>query len=510
MTPGVSNVGSLPHTIFVELNEAERYFLDKFVKEGRLPTFKRMLEGGSLVRTKIPEWHPEQKRAWRDISPWMVWPSVYTGMTLEEHGLIGFGQDPSSIRDRCLWDVLDRHGISVGVFGSLMSYPPRARQHGKFYVPEALADDADCYPEEARSVQEFCVFSARNYSESFSRAALRAAGLLIKTRASGVHLKTIAQTLFQVPNEVLRGPSRIPERAMLLSYIAFDAFKHLYARHRPAFATLHLNHVAYMQHRYWRAAEPHRFEDVLSPADRRFFRTVEDRKAYEARLSAWIERSFAYTDQILGELLELLGDEGLLLVGTGLGQRPMDPAKDIHNPVVRLVNERALFDSLGLADYTVLHQMNPDVTVNFSSPEAAAEARPLISGLYVQEDESLFDVRERGGQLFLELNAPTRSDPVGTWRIRHRDRPDVDLPFNHHVRQHESNDQSTAHHKDTGWLLAYAQGHRVHTDRKSIAVTEIAPSILALYGIAPEPWMRSDTAPAFALDAPNAPASTTA
>ena len=63
---------------------------------------------------------------------------------------------------------------------------------------------------------------------------------------------------------------------MIQSYILTDAFKHLYARHKPAFATLHLNNVAYMQHRYWRALSSRAVSATsraLTP-DQRFFDTV--------------------------------------------------------------------------------------------------------------------------------------------------------------------------------------------------------------------------------------------
>lgn len=40
--------------LFVELNEAEQHFLRRFVAEGKLPAFARMLEEGAFVRTRIP------------------------------------------------------------------------------------------------------------------------------------------------------------------------------------------------------------------------------------------------------------------------------------------------------------------------------------------------------------------------------------------------------------------------------------------------------------------------
>ena len=129
--------------IFFELNEAEKHFLEAFVAQGKLPNFKRMIDGGALMRTRIPGWDASEHKAWRTISPWIVWPSVSTGIAPKDHGIVGFGQDTSAIQGKCVWDVLDAHGISTGVLGSLMSYPPRTSGACSYYVPESLADTAE-------------------------------------------------------------------------------------------------------------------------------------------------------------------------------------------------------------------------------------------------------------------------------------------------------------------------------------------------------------------------------
>lgn len=486
--------------IFFELNEAERHFLDKYVAAGLLPNFARALETGAIVRTRVPGWDAGEDKAWRKISPWIIWPSVYTGLAPEEHGIVGFGQDPAAIRGKCVWDVLDAHGIPVGVLGSLMSYPPRTNGSAAFYVPESLADTADCIPAQARPLQEFCVYAARNYSESFGRSAATAVKLLLRTSKSGVRAGTMLRTLGQVPVEAIRGAAVAPERAMLHSYMTRDAFVKLYASTRPAYASVHMNQVAYMQHRYWRAAEPERFEDQLSPTDRRFFRSVEQRKGYERKLSRWIERSFQYADRFLGEILDLAAPGTVVLVGTALGQRPFDPVSDIHNPVVRLVNERELFDALGLRNYVVLHQMNPDVTINLPDEAAARDAERRLVGLRVEGHGPLFTVQRRGAQVFCELDMPRRTRDGETFTIRHADLPDFSADFARHIHEHGTADQSTAHHKDSGWLLACRKGGRVRATSDVVSVTDVAPTILSLYGLPPAPWMHADAKAFLALE----------
>lgn len=500
--PTRGQASGLPtRVLFLEINEAERHFLESFVAQGHLPACARAMEQGILLNTRIPGWDARGERAWRAISPWIVWPSVYTGLLPDEHGIVGFGQDTSSLRERCVWDVLDRQGISTGTFGCLMSYPPRNQGQAQFYVPEALADTAECFPDDARPVQEFSVMAARNYSEGFGLKGVNLLGKLLRSVGSGVKLGTVGRTLLQLPAEKLLGAHREPERAMLASYVGYEAFKGLYARFQPRYAALHLNHVAYMQHRYWRAAEPNRYAAELSETDQRFFSDVGQRQRYEQRFADWILRAFKYTDRVLGELMEAVPEGTLILMGTGLGVRPFDPCSEIHNPVVRLVHERELFDALGLRDYTVLHQMNPDVTVNFKDAQAAESALEIIGGLYALEDEGLFAIQRRGNQLFLELNVPRGGLDGPGALIRQRTRPGWSVPSKRHIAEHWNNDQSTAHHKDVGLLMAWCKGARVITEHKSIAVTDIAPSILGQFGLAPQSWHKPEKSPAWRIQA---------
>jgi hypothetical protein len=82
--------------------------------------------------------------------------------------------------------------------------------------------------------------------------------------------------------------------------------------------------------------------------------------------------------------------------------------------------------------------------------------------------------------------------------ITHSRRPKLRFSFARHISQHPTNDQSTAQHHDAGWLLLWGKGRKVSALRESLSVTEVAPALLALYGIDPQPWQRLD-APAFVL-----------
>src|SRR5207253_1006531 len=108
----------------------------------------------------------------------------------------------------------------------------------------------------------------------------------------------------------------------------------------------------------------------------------------------------------------------------------------------------------------------------------------------------LFTVQRKGPQLFLELNMPRRTEKDEELVIRHDAHPSLAIPFSRHIHEHPTNDQSTSHHKDSGWLLAYCKGRRLEADLDVIPVTDIAPTILSFFDVPPQPWMAKDARPA--------------
>ena len=277
---------------------------------------------------------------------------------------------------------------------------------------------------------------------------------------------------------------------MIQSYILTDAFK------QPVFpAQAAIRHAAPEQRRLHAApllarGRAGRFRDELSLTDQRFFETVAERKAYEQRFADWIERSLIWTDGLLGELLELVDDDTILLVGTALGQKPHDPVHEIHNPVVRLVRERELFAALGFRGVKVLTQMNPDVSLSLPDEATAERAADVLRGLYVHPGKPLFEVERRGRQVFLELLMPRRRKGETLPPIRHT--AIARLPGAVRAPRARAPDQRPV---DGAARRARLPAGLLRGSRRSrwcdprLLVTDIAPTILSWFGIAPQPWM---------------------
>ena len=134
---------------------------------------------------------------------------------------------------------------------------------------------------------------------------------------------------------------------------------------------------------------------------------------------------------------------------------------EIHNPVVRLVHEDELFAALGFPGAKVLTQMNPDVSLTLLGRGEAERAADVLRGLYVHPGTPLFEVERRG-----RAGVPGAADAAAAARRDAAADPshrlaDFQAPFERHVHEHPTNDQSTAQHDEPGFLLAYSAGRQL-------------------------------------------------
>jgi hypothetical protein len=93
-------------------------------------------------------------------------------------------------------------------------------------------------------------------------------------------------------------------------------------------------------------------------------------------------------------------------------------------------------------------------------------------------------VQRKSAQVFLELRLQARthlSSPVSG----------TGLPLEHFISLAPTPDQSTAQHTDEGFLLAWSPGRRARALADHVDVTAVAPTLLSIFGVAPQPWMKN-------------------
>ncbi len=179
--------------LLLEINEIPWRLLDRYVDRpefGNLNCFFRRSDHYTTLAVDTGE-----------LSPWVTWPTFHRGMNNEQHGIKNLGQDPSTFKGKPIWQEIRERGGSIGICGSMQSWPPVAPGEGGFYVPDTFAHDERCYPPYLNPLQAFNLAqvgkNARVVSDSMPRAS-DVVGVASTSLKSGVRLRTGARILAQL------------------------------------------------------------------------------------------------------------------------------------------------------------------------------------------------------------------------------------------------------------------------------------------------------------------------
>lgn len=195
------------------------------------------------------------------LSPWKTWPSLHRGVNDTKHGILEFGQDTSAqdINFPPIWDILKKHGVNVGVFGSLHSYQsfPEDLNNLSFYIPDTFAAGSECFPKHIDVFQDFNLSMVKKSARNVSKGILwhQAMAVLMHSQKLGITLGTFGRIGGQLLSERFKKHRSIRRRT-LQSLIAFDVFMKQLESTKPSFVTFFTNHVASTMHRYWAACFP--------------------------------------------------------------------------------------------------------------------------------------------------------------------------------------------------------------------------------------------------------------
>ncbi|MEX2139917.1 MAG: alkaline phosphatase family protein [Pirellulales bacterium] len=351
--------------LLIELNEITWRFVDPLLKKGVLPTFARFIETG--VRGS-----PVATEDANNLDPWISWTSLYTGRRQEQHGVRFLEQPPETVTGPRIWELVADAGKSIGVFGSIMSWPPRKGVKG-FWVPSTFSPNGETCPAELQPIQELNLSATRAHSPLASEQKVTRLGLVRALKKLGLRWSTLGRIAAFFVRTRLR-PHRKWEKVCLQPLVNLDFFERLYRTHRPDFATFHSNHVAHYQHRYWRAADPTPF--FTEPSD-------EELRKYGAA----VEYSYRVADEVLARLWALADKDTVVIVASGLGQQPyvVEEFKE-GRQVVRIRDIHQIIGLCGITGYcTPLSMMAPQW--NLTIPDAAkrAQAEHVLSTAWYRE-----------------------------------------------------------------------------------------------------------------------------
>jgi arylsulfatase A-like enzyme len=428
---------------------------------GSLPTFEALMERG--VRADLQAAEPM-------FSP-LLWTTMSTGKTPEQHGVHGFDVNAGACRSARFWEIMEDAGLDTGIYKWLVTYPPQ--ELATFQVPAWLAPAPDTWPADLSFIKE--IELSRRLKRKQVRATRGNAALALEGLSRGFRLGTLfAAARFSLAEKLL-GPD--PERAhqqgqLIRVMMDRDLFVHLLHQHDPAVATFTDYATDAIGHRFWKYHQPELFSGVEPGAVDRWGDSLP--------------HAYRQADAVLAELLALLPPDARVVVLSDHGFQALQGGEDsgmFFAP--RTERLRALIEQRGIA--VEVAKLGHKVVVTSTGGEGGDDVRlslerieTVLAGLVQDSTGEPFYRWERVADDPRSLGLTLRDERVTPQRIQ-EDSVGGE-PLSEFVRLTEA--YSGVHERD-GIFLAAGPGIAQGVTLDPMSHLDVTPTLLELVGLPP-------------------------
>lgn len=359
--------------LLLALNEVNFDYVRSYVAEGKLPVLGQLIADHGVTETT-------SERKYEELEPWIQWVTAQTGMTLAQHGVFRLGDIVRTDLPQ-IWETLEAQGLVVGAIS-----PMNARNRCKapaFFVPDPWTDTPvtgswlmkKFYKAIARSVNE-------NATSRLTVSSAFWLGIGMAAYARPANYRRYASLLMSA----LKRKSWA--KALVLDQVLADVFVSSARRGRVDFASLFLNAAAHIQHHYMFNSSAYAGPQV-NPA---WYISPEDDPVLEV---------YQIYDAIIGQIRTQF-PQARLLLATGLHQDP-HPETTFY---WRLRDHAGFLEKIGVSAERVHPLMSRDFVADFPDAEAALLAERRLSGVRGADGSALFEIDNRGRDLFIMLTWP--------------------------------------------------------------------------------------------------------
>lgn len=298
----------LARVLLVGVDGLEWSVLHPLLADGRCPNLAALMKRGSYgtLGTFIPTWSP------------VIWTSIATGKTLRQHGIGNFvdeqGREYTSSRreGRALWNIAHEYGLTTNVLGWWITWPVEpirglmvsatsasamADQNWKPALMDGLENQVHPPELEARVLGLARVAGSQEATMAVSRE--RVFGPLPKDLMSDVERDLVSQTLWSIQSDETYfrlAMDLLPDHPADLNLIYFGG---------PDVAG----------HRFWRHLHPDRFQWAGSSPE------------VDAALADAIPNYYEWVDDMLGQLMSVVGDDVTVIVVSDHGMHEVGTVK---------------------------------------------------------------------------------------------------------------------------------------------------------------------------------------
>ena len=361
-----------PRLLLLELNEVNFSFIQAYSADGKLPNFLELINIHGTTETS-------SERNYEELEPWVQWVTAHTGLTLAQHSVFRLGdivqRDISQI-----WEVLEDQGLKIGAV-SPMNAKNRCR-HPAFFVPDPWTPTSVSAGGLLTQLYNAIAQAVNDNAEA--RVTVRSAISLLTGAAA------FARPINYLKYVTLASAAGAKpwSKAMFLDLLLTDVFVCETKRKSPDFASLFINAGAHIQHHYL-------FNSAV------YGGKLKNPEWYLSDGVDPVLEVYQLYDRIVGQLRRAF-PETRLMIATGLHQDP-------HPEVTyywRLRDHAAFLKKVGVPFERVEPRMSRDFLIVCSNREDAERGEHLLASAESEDGIPLFDIDNRGTDLFVMLTFP--------------------------------------------------------------------------------------------------------
>lgn len=359
--------------LLLALNEVNFDHVRSYIGMGKLPVLGRLLERHGLVETT-------SEKNYEELEPWIQWVTAQTGKPLAEHGIFRLGDIVQHDIPQ-IWEALEAQGLTVGAI-SPMNAKNRCRS-AAFFVPDPWTSTSVTG---SWLMKKFYGAVAQAVNENAqSRLTASSAVWLLAGLSAYARSANYRRYLLLAASALRR---RSWAKALILDQVLADVFVTFGKRKKPDFASLFLNAGAHIQHHYMFNSKAYAGPQA-------------NPEWYIAADSDPVLEVYELYDHIVGQIRDAF-PEARLMLATGLHQDP-HPETTFY---WRLKDHAAFLKRIGVAFKQIKPLMSRDFVVDCANAEQAAAAERRLSGVKAADGTPLFDIDNRGADLFVMLTWP--------------------------------------------------------------------------------------------------------
>lgn len=249
-----------PRLLVLGLDGATWDIIDPMMKSGELPTLKAFCDCGArgVLQSLEPMQSPD------------LWTSIATGLPHDRHGISGFFCTRADLKAYRIWDIAQQHGLTVGLFSWLITWPPR--DPFSFIIPSWMARTPETRPYEYTCIQEL------NLEQNRYGGSINPIWDLWECIQLGAHLRGVERMAwfymrdrFGLSEEV-----RLAAKTMAETRIQTDLFISLLRNYQPDIATFTLYGTDKLGHRFWHTMDPDAFPGLEVKKENPYRDVIQD------------------------------------------------------------------------------------------------------------------------------------------------------------------------------------------------------------------------------------------